>query len=389
MATEGADRIASIRAEFDRDLEEMPPALNLDDVPAFYECITPQWLTAVVRRRHPDATVTGVRLGERDSGTTNRRRTFLEYAEADRNKGYPASVFCKAAQDLPNRITMSAGSAEGEVRFYNEIRPRLPIDAPEAYFAAIAYPSYRAIIVLKDISAEAEFCGYQTPMSRKRAESQIELLARMHGAFYDSAELWTGPLARIEPFPRRFHHFVSHHGLEKACHNGLVAAAPVMPASLLARRAEVWPATLRAVESLLEGPQTLCHGDVHLGNWYVRPDERMGLTDFQNVTTGHWARDLAYTISTALTVEDRRRWERDLVALYLERLAQAGGGKEGFDETWKRYRQQMLAAMAWWTVTLTPSPTMAQDMQTKETTLCFLERIGAAVEDLETLDSFD
>jgi hypothetical protein len=49
----------------------------------------------------------------------------------------------------------------------------------------------------------------------------------------------------------------------------------------------------------------------------------------------------------------------------------------------------MLSALAWWTVTLTPSPTMAQDMQTKETALCFLGRIGNAIEDLQTLDSFD
>lgn len=47
-----------IKREYERDLAEMPLARTLDDVPAFYECITPEWLTAVVRTQHPEATVT-------------------------------------------------------------------------------------------------------------------------------------------------------------------------------------------------------------------------------------------------------------------------------------------------------------------------------------------
>lgn len=387
MVVSESEKLERIKAEFDRDLADMPRATTLDDVPAFYECITPEWLTAVVRLRHPNATVAGYRLGERDSGTTNRRRIFLEYASADEGKGYPKSFFCKAAQDLPNRITMSSGSAVGETDFYNEIRPGLPIEAPVAYFAKVAKPSYRAIIVLEDLADTVEFCSYQTPMSRARAESQMELLAKMHGKWYESEDLKSGR-SSLEPFASRFRRLDEYHGLQDACDRGLLAAEAVVPPSLLARRDEVWPKTLRAVEIQMQGPQTINHGDVHLGNWYVRGQSQMGLADFQNVTSGHWARDLAYTISTALETEDRRAWERDLLQMYLALLAENGGAKEPFDETWKLYRQHMLSVLAYWTVTLTPSPTMAQDMQTKETTLCFLERIGRAIDDLETLDAF-
>lgn len=387
MTISETDKIATIRRLYADDARDMPPARTLDDIPAFYECITAEWLTAVVRLRHPGATVTGFRLGERDSGTTNRRRIHLEYAGDDAARGYPASFFCKAAQDLPNRITMSAGSAMGETQFYREIRPILDVEAPVAYFSACDPESYRAIIVMADIAGSAEFCAYRTPVSRARAESQVALLARLHGAFYDGRGD-RALLRGMDSFPDRFHRIDRFHGLADACGRGLIAAAEVMPRSLIARADAVWPLTLQAIDRLNAAPQTLTHGDVHLGNWYVLPGDNMGLADFQNLTTSHWSRDLAYTLATGLTIDDRRAWERDLIALYLDRMRESGGCAESFADAWRGYRRQMLSVLAWWTVTLTPAPTMAQDMQSRETTLCFLERIGQAIEDLETLDSF-
>jgi hypothetical protein len=247
--------------------------------------------------------------------------------------------------------------------------------------------SFRAIIVLEDMAHDVEFCSYRTPVSRGRIESQIALLAILHGRFYESPEL-KGDLAVLDRFPERFRRMADYHGLADACDRGLIAGQPVIPASLIRRRAEVWPLTMQSIDNLLTLPQMLTHGDVHLGNWYVRPDETMGLSDFQNVTRGHWSRDVAYTLATSLSVDDRRAWERDLVAFYIDLLAQSGGRKENFEQSWTNYRQQMLSVLAYWTVTLTPSPSMAQDMQLPETTLCFLERIGQAIEDLGSLDSF-
>ena len=68
-------------------------------------------------------------------------------------------------------------------------------------------------------------------------------------------------------------------------------------------------------------PNVFLHSDVHIGNWYQSGLGRMGLCDWQCPSRGHWSRDVAYAISAALTVENRRSWERDLLARYLERLA--------------------------------------------------------------------
>jgi aminoglycoside phosphotransferase (APT) family kinase protein len=88
-----------------------------------------------------------------------------------------------------------------------------------------------------------------------------------------------------------------------------------------ARRAEVHPALMRSQQlNVSVGPQTYLHGDVHPGNWYVTGDGRLGLYDWQLSVRGGPARDLAYALSTHLSIEQRRAWERDLLDRYLVRL---------------------------------------------------------------------
>jgi aminoglycoside phosphotransferase (APT) family kinase protein len=247
-------------------------------------------------------------------------------------------------------------------------------------------PSYRAIIVLKDLQDAALFCDYTTTLNRAQAESQVRLLAAMHARFYNDAA--NPKLRAVDTFANRFRRVSEYHGLEEACGRGYLASEAVMPRSVMRRYDKSWPLTLASVEILSRERSTLTHGDVHLGNWYMLPGNVMGLSDFQNMTLGHWVRDLAYTIVTSLNVEDRRSSEGDLIRLYMETLFGLVGGSESFDSTWRHYRQQMLSVLAWWTVTLTPAPTMAQNMQTPETSLCFIGRIGQAMEDLETFDAF-
>ena len=110
----------------------------------------------------------------------------------------------------------------------------------------------------------------------------------------------------------------------------------------------------------------------------------MGLADWGVACRGHWSRDLAYTIGTALTPEDRRAWEKELVARYLDGLAAAGAPSIPFDEAMRLYRGQYLSSLAFWTVTLTPGPG-APDMQPRDITLEFIRRLSHAIDDLDAL----
>ena len=100
----------------------------------------------------------------------------------------------------------------------------------------------------------------------------------------------------------------------------------------------------RAVAAVIDNPpHTVMHGDAHPGNVYFR-DGAAGLLDWQAVRRGHPSRELAYTVITSLTPEDRRSAQRGLLDDYRRALAAAGGPDLDADDLWLRYRQGALYA---------------------------------------------
>lgn len=382
-----SDKTQRIKAAFERDQREDRPAVAAGDIPWRYEAITPEWMTQILCREHPDAKVVAISLDVPDSGTSNRRRIFVDYNEAGTALGLPRSVFCKATVDLRNRLLLSTSALLSETTFYNQIRPQLLIEAPDAYLAAYDPESFASIVMLKDLAGAVSFCNHHTQMTLERVQDQLRLLATLHGQFYRSPQL-DGTLAHLFRYDDRFRALDRDHDFKAMCEAGLLAATDVVSASLIAREAQVWPATVRASERHGALPLTVTHGDVHLKNWYITGDGRMGLSDWQVTSKGHWSRDLAYTITTALTTEQRRTWERDLVHYYLDAFARAGGEAVPFDDAWINYRQQLLTTLAWWTMTLTPQGDVP-DMQPRDITLEFIRRIAIAIDDLDALDSLD
>jgi thiamine kinase-like enzyme len=229
------------------------------------------------------------------------------------------------------------------------------------------------------------FCDHTTDMTRARTESQMALLARAHGQGYSNPSLQDA-LGQIVAWPEFFTKTLDF-GMEAGSNKGFLDGVDVIPYSTFKRFDEVWPKTLQSVERHNSLPLTLMHGDVHLKNWYIAGNGEMGLSDWQTVSRGHWSRDVCYAISSALTVENRRLWEKDLLRFYLDHLQAAGGPKVDFDDAWLNYRQQLMTALTWWTITLAPTDDIP-DMQPRDITLEMVKRIGTAVDDCGSLDSF-
>ena len=102
----------------------------------------------------------------------------------------------------------------------------------------------------------------------------------------------------------------------------------------------------------------------------------------------HWSRDLAYVMGTAVPIEKRRLWEREIVELYVSEFEKAGGPKTTVEEAWLELRRQSLGALAYWTLTLTPSKVMP-DMQPEAASRDFISRLCALIDDHDALDAFD
>ena len=168
---------------------------------------------------------------------------------------------------------------------------------------------------------------------------------------------------------------------------GIRRAHGVIPQALQTRTDELWMALAKSFELNRRSPQTLLHGDPHVGQTYITSTGKMGYADWQLVMRGGWAFDVAYALVSALTIENRRQWERDLLRYYLDQLHAAGGSQIPFDDAWTSYRQNTIYPYFCWLMTLTGTflPLMPK-MQTKKVSLDIIERASNAICDLDSLE---
>ena len=375
---------ARIAAHVIWDHQTRPVACEPDDVPWRAEAISAPWLTAALCRDVPGARVQSLAVAGGHDGSSIRRHLSVSYNDEGDAAGLPTHLFTKSTPTLLTRLT-SGLAAEAEAAFYVHVRPELPIEAPVHRHSAVDPRSLRSIHLFDDLveTRQASFCRHDTPISRQQAEQVVDTLAELHGAFHGSERL-DHDLAWLPEF-RRFVEMNDRNGFRDGHERAMVEAVDVIPDDVVDRKDEIWPMLLGSLQLHDAEPPTLLHSDVHLGNWYVTGDGVMGIGDWATVCVGHWARDVAYALSTTLQVEDRRAWERDLLERYLDRMRERCRFTISSADAWDRYRAHTFAALFMWTPTLCHPPTMP-DMQPREMALEMIRRITAAISDLESLD---
>jgi hypothetical protein len=278
------------------------------------------------------------------------------------------------------------GLIEGEPGFYNHVRAHLRIEAPVGYFGAVDSGSWRSIVVIEDVMATqgAHFWRPSTRVSRQQVEDLLNNVAGWHGALWDSPRLarWRWLKTPTE----QMQVIDSLIGLANRMPAGVERAGSVIPPALRGRQADLYEGLRRSMRLATSGPHTYLHGDLHIANTYLTRHGRMGVADWQAGLMGSWACDYAYIFATALEVEDRRAWERDLLEFYLDRLVAAGGGSIGKSDAWQAYRRSMFYPYFAWVYTLGRSRLQPR-FQPDEVSLTMVRRISAAIHDLGALSA--
>jgi aminoglycoside phosphotransferase (APT) family kinase protein len=368
-----------------------PAVWERTKVPARIHDVTPEWLTAVLCGSSPCTRVVDAWFDGGSSGTSVRSRLHLQYNRLGPDTKLPATMFAKSTPTLVTRIANGiTGTARAEAGFYNELRPVLTLEAPHGYHCATDARSFRTIHLLEDLVAtkHATFCTPTATVSRGQAEQIVDELARLHGAATTLPSVTGQRPSWLASYPQWWQTASSATYVRRYHHLGQASAddEEITPARLRGQSPALWQKFVTSINAHLHLSPTLIHGDVHLGNWYLTGSGAMGLCDWQCISVGHWSRDLAYALASTLTVEQRRSWERELIALYLQRLGEAGGAVLDFPTTWDLYRQQMLGALVMWTPTHHP-PRFLPAMQPRSMTTEMLRRILTAIDDLDAIDA--
>jgi Phosphotransferase enzyme family len=359
------------------------------EVPSSPSALSAEWLSDALCAGQPGARVLDFEIGVGSDGTSARRPLRVRYNDAGRLAGLPTQLYTKSAPSLMTRLFCGLNNLMvGETEFYLRIRPELDIETPVSLHGVYDLRTCRSLLILEDIAATrgATFGDPTvTHVDRGNAERMVDLMATYHGALWEDPRLdgefsW---LMRSEDFQLRLNDMM---GFRRMFQNGLKRARDIMPAALVAREDDMWTALTASLRHRARGPQTFLHQDVHARNWYFTGDGRIGLYDWQGCAKGLWAVDVAYALSCGLEPEDRRAWERDLLARYLDRLGSAGGEPPSFDEAWLAYRRQMVHGLAFWLATIGVTR-MQPELQPREVCVAHIRRMSRAVGDLDTLDA--
>lgn len=296
--------------------------MNIDE-------LTTTWLSEALGAQVDE--ITAVPVGTGQIGTCYRLTLS--------GTGVPTSMLAKLPAPDPGTRDILANVYRTELRFYSLIAPTVDVRVPTTYYSEMAAGSGDFTLLMEDLSPREQ--GDQLAgCSVAQARDAVVNLAGLHGP------RWCDPtLLDVEG--------LQINGPDDA---SLMAelygpATDIFVDGLAALLSDEDVVTLRAAVEIVEAWALaraerfgLVHGDYRLDNLMFPPDGGAGVValDWQTLSLALPARDLAYFLSTGLSVEDRRAHERDLVAAYHQALTAYDVRDYSLEDCWEDYRFAMV-----------------------------------------------
>ncbi|MFD4351333.1 phosphotransferase [Nocardia sp. NPDC058518] len=337
--------------------------------PLRVEDVTVAWLAEVFGVA-PEA-IHRIRVVDAHSGTAARARIEVT-SDAD----IPASLFLKMPpRNYFQHVLMNLFSLGArEIDAYRALGGAPPIRVPRCYATRFDPVRGRAVLVLEDLSPTARFRTVGDPLDRSEAEAVVDAMADLHAAF------WQDPAAAVGTAPRS----------EVETQLGILIRRRLL-GTLTGHAADLVPATVREQIRIfyqrgreidafwVHQPQTLIHGDPHLGNLFFE-GSTPGFLDWQISTTGCGMRDVAYFANSSVEPELLREIERGLVERYAARLDAAGITADP-EQLWTLYKVGIAELL----LAIVCTAEAGERMQSVAVTRCGVARAVAGVEAHDSL----
>ena len=213
-----------------------------------------------------------------------------------------------------------------EVEIYSRLRPGRIVNVPAFLGGAYDPESGSLGLLLEDLRVRSvKFPNVLVPVTLDDLRAVIDQVARLHAAFWCSPRLtsdlsWmqshvTGDIHSLYTDPDKRPAIIAYQ-LETTQFKREMVQRLRTSGPELARLTAV----VQRHQSTL--PQTVVHGDAHIGNTFLIPDGGAGLVDWQLCVRGFGMHDVTYLLATSLPVADRRAHERELIAYYADRLGE-------------------------------------------------------------------
>jgi hypothetical protein len=302
-------------------------------VPRSWEGVTPGWMTRALSKSFPGAVVDRVDLGEIDVGTTSRAIATLSYSSG----AGPESVFIKAQGSVDHRLVLASLFSLRKESWLFASGEELPLEVPAAYAVGVLSRRLDCVLVMEDVTARGGVPNISTdPLNAAQVRDGLVGLARLHARHWDEplpAELQFIRPWRVSPAWAGFFGGGITSGVLRLRRSGDAGLLPqgLDSAAKAVRGFAKWARAAR------HGPQVLLHGDAHVGNTYALRGDRIGWYDWQLTRRGSWAHDVGYFMVSALSVDDRRTHERELLHAYVDKVNAERPWALTLEQAWAAY----------------------------------------------------
>ncbi|MBG6120051.1 MULTISPECIES: phosphotransferase family protein [unclassified Sphingobium] len=293
-------------------------------VPTNIEGIANHWLASALAENGLPG-LAHAALSEPMEGTATKARMALSWKPGFTG---PASIIVKGGFSA-HRERMSYIYAH-EARFFREIAPLIDIRVPACFGTGEDPEARQYIVLLEDLNlAGAQICRVERPFDRAATQAFLDMLARLHAAFWNSDAFAAGgrfeTINHWEALPAGPRGAYQRGQLKEATfrHYLDLPRGRALP-QMLHDHGRMTAALERVTLFGHRQPWCIVHADFHIGNLYLTSDGKPGALDWQTWSRGHWAHDVTYFLISALDVVDRRKWVEELMGYYLERLGAHG-----------------------------------------------------------------
>lgn len=301
--------------------------------------LSPEWLTALLQDQGLLHSETVISVTHRTIGTGKLgSNVVLDITYSGNTNSAPKSLVGKfAAHDEQTRAMAGLqGAYYAEVSFYERFAQHTPMRLPKIYFSGVSDDKLQFLLLMEDLSsyrAGSNLIGE----SRAHAEMALDQAAKLAASFYGSEHILNtdfvvhaarddggafGQALLIEYWPKFLERFGS----------GLSAEAIAFGDYYAPRHAQF--------VSGREAPYTLAHCDFRCENMLFGEAE-MVTVDWQTPSVAGLLTDCAYFLGGSVDTEDRRRWERDLIAHYHQQLLH-NGVDLSVEDCWEQYRRESM-----------------------------------------------
>ncbi|KAI1767350.1 kinase-like domain-containing protein [Hypoxylon sp. FL1150] len=345
-------------------------------LPRVPEDVTASWLAQVLGTK-----VKSAKLDKILPGTASKLYVTVEY-EADDDDD-DAVVNDKAAS-RPTHLCLKGAFDpafveqrpwivmvyQREVDFFNRVAPSLDhMGIPKSWWAG--YNAEQGIVIMDDLATQG--CEFGDPTEEwpvSQVLAGVEQLAALH------AKTW-GVKPSDFPWLTSDYDLAILHLMESY---ETVVNSPGRPEihDYLMSQARITAALKKHYASRNPKFQCLLHGDPHTGNTYLDEGAPRFL-DWQIIHIGSAFHDVAYFVGGALSIEDRRAHEWQILDHYLATLEKLGAPafSSKQEDVVEEYRKSFLAGIGW---ILCP-----YEMQVKERVQAMAVRYATALDDHRTL----